>query len=269
MVNLARAVSVIRKNGATGTVAKLYARVRPRRSLTAKRYLPRLDGRHGLEIGGPSRIFNSWGAIPVYHRSVTLDNVTYSDETVWEGKLTAGQTFRFSAGSPAGEQFFLEASDLRPIAPAQYEFLISSHVLEHCANAIKTLNVWKRVVCPDGLFIVVLPDQRQIFDRFRPTTTLDHFMDDFNKDIDETDLTHVEEAVMLTDYTRLLGPKDPPHPQALKEFALKNYHNRRLHHHTFTLESGAKLFDNVGFNILEREALPPHLIFVLENRKPN
>ena len=47
-------------------------------------------------------------------------------------------------------QFIAEASNLAMIGTGTYNFPISSHGLEHSANALQTLTEWCRVVQPGG-----------------------------------------------------------------------------------------------------------------------
>jgi hypothetical protein len=49
----------------------------------------------GIEIGGPSGIFNSGGYMPIYSHIKTLDGVNFGNETIWEGELKEGNFFQY------------------------------------------------------------------------------------------------------------------------------------------------------------------------------
>jgi ubiquinone/menaquinone biosynthesis C-methylase UbiE len=89
-----------------------------------------------------------------------VDNCVFSFETIWEGKRAEGQTYVYHPLKKKGFNFIREGTDLREIANGAYDFLLSSHSLEHTSNPIKALKEWTRVVKPRGAMIVVLPDCR-------------------------------------------------------------------------------------------------------------
>src|SRR6185437_7103068 len=155
-----------------------------------------LSGKHGLEIGGPSHLLQR--VCPVYSVIGSLDNVCFAHETVWEGKRT--QEFAFHDKKPAGKNFTLEATDLSAIPDRSYDFVISSHNLEHVANPVKALREWQRVLIANGYLLLVLPDPKWTFDHWREVTPVSHMLEDYRKGTGENDLTHLEEIVENHDY---------------------------------------------------------------------
>src|SRR5947209_9541505 len=61
-----------------------------------------------------------------------------------------------------------------PAADAKYDFVFSSHCLEHVPNTIRTLMEWGRILRPGGALVLILPHGDRTFDRLRAKTTLDH-----------------------------------------------------------------------------------------------
>ncbi len=116
------------------------------------------------------------------------------------------------------------------IADDQYDFLLSSHSLEHCANTLKTVLEWKRVVKPGGAVLIVTPDKTHTFDHRREVTPFAHLLADYQAGVDEHDLTHLEEILCHHDVSRDAGVKNIEH---LGERSRLNYTNRCLHHHVF------------------------------------
>ena len=93
----------------------------------------------GLELGGPSRLFNDKGIIPLYNSVKAIDNVNYSTSTIWNEQ----ESHRMVAFR---KTIISEASDLVGIESDSYDFVVSSNVLEHLSNPLRALLEMKRVV---------------------------------------------------------------------------------------------------------------------------
>jgi len=85
-----------------------------------------------------------------------------------------------------------DASQL-PVYDCYFDFLFSSHCLEHCPNTLKTLYEWKRVIKPGSIMFLVLPHGDRIFDKHRAKTDLEHHIRDFQTLTDKHDYSHVDE----------------------------------------------------------------------------
>jgi SAM-dependent methyltransferase len=221
-----------------------------------------LDGRSGLEIGGPSAIFSVGGVMPLYAVVGSLDNCNFATRTVWEGRIEEGRTFTFSPYRPPGWQYITEAVDLRAVEDARYDFVLSSHTLEHVANPVKALDEWMRVLKKAGVLVLVLPHKEATFDHRRPVTSLEHLLDDHAADVDERDLTHLPEILELHDLSR-----DPAAGgrEAFVERCHGNPDNRSMHHHVFDTDLAVRLLDLRGWQIREVEPmLPLHIIIVAQ-----
>jgi SAM-dependent methyltransferase len=199
-------------------------------------------GKNGLEIGGPSKIFFPQSFLPVYSIAESLDNCNFAPTTVWEGDVQQGNTFNYYS-SKRGTQYICEATELRAILKKEYDFVISSHVLEHIANPIEALKNFRDALKTSGIMLLVVPDKRGGFDHNRPTTSLDHIIGDFQKKTREDDLTHLPEILNLHDlkFDRAAGSIDN-----LRVRSKINYKNRCLHHHTFNQEVVTRMIEYVG-----------------------
>lgn len=218
-----------------------------RRPLAGYReYQALLRGKQGIEIGGPSKLFRR--DLPLYEVARGLDGVNFSNETVWEGQLTEGLTFRYLKGR-VGRQFVCDATDLARIAPASYDFLLSCNNLEHIANPLRALNEWLRIVKPGGHLLLVLPLRESNFDHRREITPFSHLLEDFENGTTEHDLTHVGEILERHDYA--MTPESPDRA-SLEQRALKNFENRCLHHHVFDMALIEQMFRHVGLRMLLR-----------------
>lgn len=86
-----------------------------------------------------------------------------------------------------------DATDI-PREDASFDYVISSHVLEHMQDAIGALKEWVRVIKPNGVLFLVLPHGDRTFDRHREKTSLDHHIDDHKNLIpSQPDYSHNEE----------------------------------------------------------------------------
>jgi len=216
-------------------------------------------GKVGLEIGGPSGIFGHQQILPVYDLAERVDGVNFSTQTVWENTIAEGKTYRYQPDK-LGYQYILEASDLSGVGNEQYDFLVASHSLEHCANTFKTLNEWLRVVKQGGAILIVVPDRRFTFDYNRPITTFDHLLNDYKNGVAEDDLTHLDEILALHDIGRDPGAQNSAF---FKERSLKNYDNRCLHHHVFDFGLLKQLFDHLGIQTVFAAFYEPYHQIIL------
>ncbi len=218
--------------------------------------IPFIEGKRGLEIGGPSEIFQKGRKLlPVYGRVASLDNCDLAVNTTW---LPHRDEFAFCPRKAAGKNIFRDASDLACIEDATYDFVLSSNSLQHFANPVKALLEWKRVTRRGGALVLVLPDFSRTFDHRRTPATADHMFEDFHRNTTERDLSHLPEILEKHDLSR-----DPEagSPEQFHRRSLDNFNNRCLHHHVFDETNSRELLTRCGLNVLAVErAHPRHLI---------
>jgi ubiquinone/menaquinone biosynthesis C-methylase UbiE len=63
---------------------------------------------------------------------------------------------------------------LSEVPDSSQDFVIASHVIEHCEDPIKAVGNWIRVLKPGGVLYMIVPDKRYIFDKNRSITPLWH-----------------------------------------------------------------------------------------------
>jgi len=112
-----------------------------------------LDGLKGIEIGGSAH--NPFGLNTI--------NIDISDSEIFkqEQKKLCGEILKVDIVAPGDELPFFDKS---------FDFIISSHVIEHFYDPIKALREWARVA-KKYIFIIV-PHKQRIFDKNRPLITL-------------------------------------------------------------------------------------------------
>jgi len=243
-----------------GTRVTGYVRHYLRRKPNFDAYRTHLTGKRGLEIGGPSDIFQDDGPLPVYRVLENLDNCLFSAQTIWTGQVDTLQGFNYHPKKQPGTQFVCDATDLEPIHDSSYECVLASHCLEHVANPLRALREWRRILKPRGIFLLVLPHKDATFDWRRSTTPLAHLIDDDRKDMGEDDLTHMPEVLSLHDLKKdeLAG--------SAEQFRLRcmnNIVNRAMHHHVFDTSSALSLVDYAAFQVIQIDVFKPFHIVIL------
>src|SRR5438067_1124851 len=190
-----------------------------------------LAGRSGIEIGGPSGIFEGSGALPVYPLIASLEQFTFA------GDASQGVTVDRADGS--------------------FDFVLSSHMLEHTANPLKALREWRRILKPTGHLLLVLPDKERTFDHSRRVTAMGHLIQDLERDTPESDLRHVDDAMRDQDIKHWTFRPWP----AWREMYRNNAAWRAIHQHVFDMALAAEAVAYGGFRIIATEKLwPYHLV---------
>lgn len=265
-----KAVSLVRKRGLTGLVSFGLSRIVGKKPLPIspiqnyQLYYKLLNGEKGLEIGGPSRVFERNNILPIYPIIGGLDGCNFSSNTVWEGTIQQGESYRYDPHKKPGYQYICEASDLEQIPSGYYDFVLSSHSIEHVANPLKAVKEWTRVLKKDGVLLIIVPDKSRTFDHKRPTTSFEHLLEDYKNNIDEHDLTHLPEIIELHDLSM-----DPPagDTTAFKTRSLKNFENRCLHHHVFDPPLITKVLDYADIQVLDVVFVKPYHIIAVGKKR--
>lgn len=121
-----------------------------------------LDGLRGVEIGPSAH--NPFG---LNTRNVGLPDDIYHQEQV-------------SLAGEVAQLDILAEADAIPIASESEEFVLSSHVIEHCPNFLKTVLEWYRILQPNGLLYMIVPHRDSApSDRGRPLTDWEHLIQDY------------------------------------------------------------------------------------------
>jgi len=192
----------------------------------------------------------------------SLDNCVFSSATIWSSQ---SEKYEFHPRKNPGRTFVCEGFDLKVIPDGSYDFVLSSHNLEHFANPIRALKEWERVVRPGGALVLVLPYYGKTFDHRRRPTDVTHMFEDFERNTQEDDLTHLPEILELHDLTMdpLAGSFEN-----FRKRSLDNIQNRCLHHHVFDQQNSRELLERLGMDVIAVElAHPFHLVLFAVWRK--
>ncbi|MGI2906907.1 methyltransferase domain-containing protein [Tolypothrix sp. VBCCA 56010] len=119
-----------------------------------------------------------------------------------------------------------DGETLPSIPDSSVDFVIANHMIEHCENPISTIENHLRVLKPDGILYMAVPDKRCIFDRDRPVTTIEHVLRDYKEGPAWSRYSHFEEYVRLVD--KIPEDKVAAHAQYLINI------NYSIHFHVWT-----------------------------------
>ena len=255
-------MSVFKAEGVSGVLAAAVRRIRMPRAGSFPKLVPFVRDATGLEIGGPSPIFARGGLLPVYPLVAGLDNCNFARRTIWEGAISEGASFEFDSRKAPGKQYIAEGADLHMIPSGSYDFVLSSHMLEHTANPLRALTEWSRLLKRGGVLLLIVPHRDGTFDHRRPVTLLSHLQDDFRRGTGEEDLTHLSEILALHDATRDPGV----HDVSFRERAERNAELRSLHHHVFDTRLVVDAVREVGLEVLAVEPMRPYHVVVLARK---
>jgi SAM-dependent methyltransferase len=120
-----------------------------------------LDGLDGLEIGGSAH--NPFGL-----KTKNVD-FTGSMETVFK------EYEQDICGKAMPVDIVAQGNNL-PVPDESYDFIVSSHVLEHFPDPIKALKEWYRVIRKGGYIFMIVPHKERMFDRKNKRTTLNELI---------------------------------------------------------------------------------------------
>ncbi|MCG8510016.1 MAG: class I SAM-dependent methyltransferase [Rhodospirillales bacterium] len=253
----------LQTQGLRGFCEMIYRRLTKQTARSFLRVRAALANQYGLEIEGPTALFSQGGVLPIYVSIARMDNCNFSNSTIWEGQVADRAPFTFDPEKPAGTQFIREATDLSDLDREEYDFVASSHTLEHVADPIEALQRWRGITRPQGHLLLVLPYYATMFDRRRKPTTLEHLIEDHEREVDEGDTTHIEEVLQLHD--PLLDPGWGSQ-EAFEERCRQNVSLRSIHHHVFDPALTATLVAHCGYSVLSVElARPFHIILLAIN----
>lgn len=220
------------------------------------------QNKFALEIGGPTPFFQKKNKkFPIYSILSNLDNCNFNENNFW-ASLKDGESIKFD-NKNTGKQIISEASNLSKIEDSSYEILINSHVIEHVSNPLKALFEWKRVLKENGILVMIVPHKDGTYDHLRPLTEFDHLIDDFHRNVNEDDPTHLQEVIKLHDMnldTTVSSLNEH------YERTMDNFKRRIVHHHVFNTFLVARMIDYVGLKIIDMQVQKPYNIIVIAQK---
>jgi len=205
MKRISNLVQLFRTNGLFNTLKLILRKYSVRRLRNYRIYQELFYNKCGIEIGGPSDFFKN--EVPIYSKIKSLDGININSTISLEGELFEGENYKFG-NNKIGYQYICDALNLDRIESGKFDFVLSCNSLEHIANPLKALSEWLRIIKPKGLLFLVLPNKNSNFDHNRNITSIEHLLEDFNNNISEEDLTHLDDILTLHDLSMDISAGD-------------------------------------------------------------
>lgn len=116
---------------------------------------------------------------------------------------------------------------LSTIPDCSLDFVIANHFVEHCQDPIGAVLAMFRVLKPNGILYLTIPDKRCCFDADRPVTPVDHIIRDHLEGPEWSRQQHFDEWVRLVN-------KVSDEKEALEQISTLTAKNYSIHFHTWT-----------------------------------
>jgi SAM-dependent methyltransferase len=178
----------------------------------------------GVEIGGPSPTGNI-----IYQSAHNIDNVIFSKNTVWSNHTEEYNYYP----NKKGKVIINDAVNISQVENNIYDFCFSSHCLEHIANPLKAIKEWLRIIKNNGYIIIIVPEKSICFDHKRNYSNFNTLLSQYEKNVDEDDLSTLPE--ILANHDLSMDPVAGDLGQFTKR-SLDNINNRCLHHYVYNPE---------------------------------
>jgi predicted SAM-dependent methyltransferase len=120
-----------------------------------------------------------------------------------------------------------DGEQLETIPSASQDFVIANHFIEHCQNPVLAIENMLRVLKTGGVVFMAVPDKRHTFDKYRPVTTIDHLLKDYQKGPEWSRFSHFEEWVK---YVNNISEKEAMDAQISHLLAI----DYSIHYHVWT-----------------------------------
>jgi SAM-dependent methyltransferase len=206
---------------------------------------------NGLEVGAGSRPF----PVPANVR------VTYGDIRDHQTLESYFNTTNVQSGDEIDAQTFAD------LEADRFDFVISAHLIEHLLDPVGSIIQALRVLKPNGVLILVVPDMRRTFDCDRPETTLDHVLQDY-RDGGVSSMRQGYEEHLRYVHPQMTGEH---HPEAEIQWqateSVRRWPEFDIHFHAWTRDGFERLLKAVAelssFNIEAVEFVVNENIFVL------
>ena len=183
---------------------------------------------HGAEIGGV--------VLPFCKK----ENTTFIDKFVWT-----------TPDASPNADIVADAENI-PVADESFDWIYSSHCLEHCFDTIAVLKEWQRILKSEGVLFLVLPHYAKIFDRFRERTTFEHHIKEYEE---ETHDYHAHDEEIKESWLKL--PKEELNVEGFEKlygYPIWDFDKRIetgvIHYHVWNQDDIVKLLQYIGMEIL-------------------
>ncbi len=99
------------------------------------------------------------------------------------------------------------SGDNLPFNDNSLDYVLSSHVIEHFFDPIKTIKEWLRVIKKDGYIFIIVPHKDRTFDRNREPTPLSELIARHNQELKISDYARPSTDADVQEYFASIGKK--------------------------------------------------------------
>ncbi len=124
-------------------------------------------------------------------------NVRYFDVLDRSGLIARAKQIGYDPSNIPDIDFVEPSGDLTVVSQS-FDYVISSHVVEHQPNLIKHVNDVYSLLVPGGCYFLIVPDKRFCFDHFIPESNLAQVIDAYVNGLNRHPLGRLIEHRVLT-----------------------------------------------------------------------
>ncbi len=128
------------------------------------------ENKIGLEVGPLDRPFIDKSEYTVFY-------VDYFDESQLRDKIQ-GNNNR-NPNDIVKLDYVLHGQDISTVVDRKFDYVFTSHVIEHLPNLFGWLNDIAKILNPGGIVFSIVPDSRYCFDLERPQTSLGELIENY------------------------------------------------------------------------------------------
>lgn len=209
----------------------------------------------GVEIGGPSQT-----GPPIYKSAKMMDNIVFSKTTVWRNHTDEYNFYQ----NKTGKVIINDSVNIKDVEDNNYDFVFSSHCLEHIANPMKALQEMIRITKPRGYIIIVVPEKSVCFDHRRQHSKFSTILSQYHKNVGEDDLSTLPEILRNHD---LISDGNCGNFENFTKRSLNNFENRCLHHYVYSPDLLMEMCNYFKCDFVHTETIQCDMYFIM--KKPN
>ena len=165
----------------------------------------------------------------------SAESVVYSDA------LSSEQLDRLYPGSRHPD-IQSDSESFPDIEDQHFDFVVANHVIEHLTDPIRALSEWHRILRPNGLLYLAVPDKRYTFDYSRDRTTLDHLVEDHQSEAP----AHVRNECHLREWAEHVEKLEPGSVESNEWISRAKASNYSVHNHVWVAQDILELIRLVG-----------------------
>ena len=135
-----------------------------------------------------------------------------------------------------------DGEKLTRIPDESQDFVIANHFIEHCQNPILSIEMMLRVLKPEGVLYLGVPDKRFTFDAKRPVTDIAHLLKDYDEGPAWSREQHFFEYSQIVEFGYSRGIENPDDEEVEKFSQHLQEIDYSIHYHVWTQAEIMELF---------------------------